>query len=329
MIITDEMFSTKIGDSLKGMFVVGLSGGPDSLCLTLLSSIYAKAKSIDLYAGIVDHKLRPESSTEILPIIDILKDFDIKYRVLVWEHEKDISGNLEKKAREARYKLLYEFTKTIGGNALLTAHHSLDQWETFFMRLSRGSALKGLSSIRPTSCLNDIKLIRPLLDFTREDIKETLHNRFGITEYVNDPMNKQIKYERVFWRESYNELSNKYNMSLQNINKVVERIQRADDCLNSLALKYTNAIFNDDYINREQFTKINIELQIRILDNVIHTVSSTNQIISNTLLERTAKEITDSNFKATNLAGVVLKKDRTKNIRVYKENRYDKENEPL
>ncbi len=143
-------------------FVVGLSGGADSLCLTLLINEYVKIHNYKLVACIVDHKLRKESSTEILPIIEILKNNNIEYKVLVWEHN-NINTKIELLARQARYELLYNFCKTINCNCLCTAHHALDQWETFFMRLSRGSGIRGLSSISQISNYKDIKLLRPLL----------------------------------------------------------------------------------------------------------------------------------------------------------------------
>ena len=320
MIINNIMFEKYIPNYFNS-FVVGLSGGADSLCLTLLMNEYTKNNNYKLVACIVDHKLRKESSTEILPIIEILKNNNIEYKVLIWEHN-EINTKIELQARQARYNLLYDFCKSIGCNCLCTAHHALDQWETFFMRLSRGSGIRGLSSISPISDLKDIKLLRPLLYFTPQDIKDTLKYKFNITEYVRDSMNYDTKFERVKWRQSYELLSSdKYNLSIENVNNSIDRIQRANDCIDSILKENISEIYNNNYLNLKLFKKQHIELQIRILRYIVSTFFPEKQIISYELLERMANIITSSNFNATNFCHLVFKRDKTKKVKVYIEKR--------
>ena len=322
MIITDKDFATNIPIILKNekIWVIGLSGGADSLCLTLLANKYCIENNIELIACFVDHKLRPESSIEIIPIINILNEKNIKYKVLVWHHDEIIEHNIEKKARDARYKLLYDFCKEIGSNVLLTAHHALDQWETFFMRISKGSSLKGLSCIQPISLKHDIILARPLLSFLPDDIKETLAKTFKILDFVKDPSNEDAKYERVRWRKAYSVLSNQYKLDAQNINKTVKRIQSANNCLNELADKFINENFIENHIIINKYKELPDELKIRILNRIITKIQR-KEIISYSLLERVSNNICQKEFIATNIAGLILKKDRTKNIKIYRETR--------
>ncbi len=324
MIITNEVFfkilkSLLPSDSHK--YVIGLSGGADSLCLTLLMNEYAKIFSKEIFACIVDHKLRPESSTEIIPIISILKDRKINYKVLTWEHE-EITGNIENKARIARYNLLYDCCKELDFKYLMTAHHALDQWETFFMRLSKGSSLKGLSAIKPVSNFKDIKLIRPMLNFSPADIKETLSSRFGISNYVKDPSNESLEFERVRWRKSYNILSETYKLDLENIGRSIKRLQSADKCLNELAENFAREIFNGYYIDIKKFKSLHLELQIRILNFIIDQFLNKKKIISYSLLMCVCEQICKTSFVATNLSGLVLRRDKTKNVKIYKEERF-------
>ncbi|MBQ7524268.1 MAG: tRNA lysidine(34) synthetase TilS [Alphaproteobacteria bacterium] len=306
----------------KNVWVVGLSGGADSLCLTLLSNEYAKCRDIKLYACIVDHKLRPESSTEILPTIEILKQHSIQYKVFTWEHLEKITGSIEQRARKARYEFLYQYCQETGANILMTAHHALDQWETFFMRLSRGSALKGLASIQPVSNFKNILLARPLLHFTPDDIKETLNERFGITDYVKDPSNEQEVYERVRWREAYSELSYKYRLDINNINKAIERLQIANDCLDKIANRYLLELFDGEYINIQKYKSLHLELRIRILEKIIHNMSMNEvHIVSYSLLQRLAENICTTSFTAMNISGLIFRRDRSKNVKVFRENR--------
>lgn len=338
MIITSELFAYKLQQIILSdivpHFVVGLSGGADSLCLTMLLNEYVINNSGSLFACIVDHRLRPQSSTEIIPIIGILKQNNIDYCVKIWKHD-DIIGNIEMKARIARYNMLYEYCKEVKANFLCTAHHGLDQWETFFMRLSRGSGLRGLTAINPITDFKDIKLIRPLLDFSPEDLKETLLRRFNISDHVHDEMNDDIKYERVRWRKSYSTLCDNYGLSTTSIGQTINRLKLANDCLDCITKNILTDIFDGSYIKLKIFKQQHLELRIRILDSIVQTLLNRkrilvldnnpyHRIISHELLVRAATELITKGFRAVNFAGLVFKKDSTKNIKVYFENRRSK-----
>jgi len=324
MIITNEIFFELLNPLLPNTFhkcVIGLSGGADSLCLTLLMNEYAKLTKNKIFACIVDHRLRPESSTEIIPIVSILEARKINYKILIWKHE-EITGNIENRARIARYDFLYNYCKEIDSKFLMTAHHALDQWETFFMRLSKGSSLKGLSAIKSISNFRDIKLIRPMLNFSPEDIRETLIERFGVANYVNDPSNESLEFERVCWRKAYKTLSEIYKLNLENVGKSIKRLQLADDCLNRLAESFAKEIFDGYYIDIKKFKDLHSELQILVLSLLIEQLSDRKRIVSYSLLLRVSKQICRKDFVATNLAGLVFRRDRTKNVKIYKEKRF-------
>ncbi|MDR2458512.1 MAG: tRNA lysidine(34) synthetase TilS [Holosporales bacterium] len=311
MIISERSFSDVVPGEIRACktWVIGLSGGADSLCLTLLARSYAAENGTSVVAGIVDHKLRPESSSEILPTIDILKKMGIEYEVLVWDHPFDIGGSIELKARHARYNLLYKLCKSVSGDVLLTAHHAMDQWETFFMRLSRGSSIRGLVGIRNVSEFKDIKLFRPLLKFSPGDIKQTLRDRFGVLSYVNDPSNHDSKFERVRWRRAYKVFADRYHLDMDSIGKSIERLQVADDCLNQMAQAALADVFDGACIAIETFRKLHCELRMRVLDMIIKAVSPKDRrIISYGLLRHTINDMCRKEFVATNLSGLVLRK---------------------
>ncbi|MDR1365181.1 MAG: tRNA lysidine(34) synthetase TilS [Holosporales bacterium] len=311
MLISERLFSDRVPCSVEGekTWVIGLSGGADSLCLTLLAHSYAVDRGIRVVACIVDHKLRPESSTEILPTIGILKDRRIEHEVVEWDHPADIGGSIELKARSARYDLLYRLCKSIGGGALLTAHHAMDQWETFFMRLSRGSSIKGLTGIKDVSDFKDVKLFRPLLDFSSWDVKQTLRDRFGISSYVDDPSNYDSKFERVRWRRAYKIFSERYRLSYDSIGKSIRRLQEADDCLEQIACKAFADVFDGELISIGKFRELHCELRMRVLDMMIRALSpKSRRIISYSLLKRTVNDMCQDGFVATNMSGLVLRK---------------------
>ena len=312
MIITDELFATCIPDEFHN-FVVALSGGADSLCLTLLLNKFCQNNNYKIAACIVDHKLRPESSSELIPIIKILEDNDIEHKIMVWQHS-DITGSIELKARKARYELLLEYCGSRQSNCLCTAHHGLDQWETFFMRLSRGSGLKGLTGIHTITNMQNIKILRPLLKFRPEDIKQTLIEQFGYNNYVRDSMNYDKKYERVRWRQSY-ELLSKY-LDIKHINLSITRLQRANDCINEVTKQYFEMLFDGTCLKLNEFSKLHLELQCRILEMIVRYFNPNKQIISYDLLERMAQKITSN--KTVNFCSLIFKYSK-KNIKIFKE----------
>src|SRR4051812_12623635 len=82
-----------------------VSGGPDSLALTLLAARWAERSGGSLLALHVDHGLRPESADEAARVADWLGARSIPCRVLAWRGDKPATG-VQAAAREARHALL-------------------------------------------------------------------------------------------------------------------------------------------------------------------------------------------------------------------------------
>lgn len=105
-------------------------------------------------------------------------------------------GNIEAQAREARYNAM---SQHLNVNAVLcTAQHLDDQSETFFLALKRGSGPAGLSAMPEISQLNDIKLLRPLLTITRQQIEQYAAD-YQLS-WIEDESNQDDHYDRNFLR---------------------------------------------------------------------------------------------------------------------------------
>ncbi|MDR1594820.1 MAG: tRNA lysidine(34) synthetase TilS [Prevotellaceae bacterium] len=102
--------------------------------------------------------------------------------------EKKISTQLA--ARELRYNWFEELKNTYGFDKIVIAHNSDDNLETFFINLSRGAGLNGLTGI-PKHTDN---LIRPLLNFSRKEIEE--YAVANNVRYREDSSNLSDKYLR-------------------------------------------------------------------------------------------------------------------------------------
>ena len=127
-------------------FIVAVSGGPDSLALAFLSKIYSIKKNLISKFFIVDHKLRPESTKEANTVKKILMKYSIKTQILTWKGIKP-SKNIQSLARNKRYELLFNQCKKFQIKNILLGHHQDDLFENFFIRMLRGSGLKGLISL--------------------------------------------------------------------------------------------------------------------------------------------------------------------------------------
>tara|TARA_Y100000385_G_C13108052_1_gene649649 strand:+ start:4619 stop:5950 length:1332 start_codon:yes stop_codon:yes gene_type:complete len=98
--------------------------------------------------------------------------------------------SIQMAARELRYNFFDELCDSQQFDTILTAHHADDNLETFFINLSRGSGIDGLTGIPK---IND-KIARPLLPFSRNQIYEyaKTHN----IQWCEDSSNASLKYKR-------------------------------------------------------------------------------------------------------------------------------------
>ncbi len=179
----------------SGRLGIAVSGGPDSLALLLLAHA-AMPNNIAVLS--IDHGLRAEAVSEVALVEAICTAVDVPFKSMNVRVE---SGNLQAKARDARYTALAEWAKSEQIGAVATAHHADDQAETLLMRLSRGSGLAGLAGVRRSTFLpgSKIPLIRPLL-WARKTALMACVDRAGVIP-VQDPSNVDPTFDRVRVRQ--------------------------------------------------------------------------------------------------------------------------------
>ncbi len=183
---------------IKDSFVVAVSGGPDSLALAFLTKIYSIKYNLNCKFFIVDHKLRKDSTSEARKVQRILDHFDIVAKILTWKGKKPKS-NIQSLARKKRYDLLFSKCKSLKISNLVLGHHQDDLFENFFLRMMRGSGLKGLISLEKKTTFNRINLIRPLLDFEKKNLEYISNHVFNF--FVKDPSNKNTHFKRIKMRK--------------------------------------------------------------------------------------------------------------------------------
>ena len=137
------------------------------MSLAFFAKIYSIEKKIKSKFYIIDHRLRKESNKEAKIVQKLLKKFLISSEIMVWKGKKPLK-NIQSLARNKRYELLNAKCKELKIKNLLVGHHQDDLIENYFIRLLRGSGLKGLVSLETYAKLDNINLIRPLLNVEKK-----------------------------------------------------------------------------------------------------------------------------------------------------------------
>lgn len=176
--LTTEDAARRAGEG--GRTLVACSGGADStaLVLGLCASLGARARRERLVVGHVVHDLRPVHTTarERDFVRDLCARVGVEFvdrSVRVRGESSADRGNVEERARRARYGALVEMAREVGAGFVATAHHADDQAETVLMRLVRGAGARGLSAMRTRRVLARangaharVMLVRPMLAMT-------------------------------------------------------------------------------------------------------------------------------------------------------------------
>ena len=183
---------------------VAVSGGADSLALTLLLREWTGARGGALVALTVDHRLRAESAAEVAFVARTLAPLGLEHRILRWRGSKP-AANVEAVARRARYDLLSRWCARRGLLHLALGHHLDDQAETLLLRLGRGSGLDGLAAMAPVAELPRLRLLRPLIGVPKARLAATLSAR-GLA-WVEDPSNRDPTQARARLRALMSDLA--------------------------------------------------------------------------------------------------------------------------
>ncbi len=185
---------------------VAVSGGADSMALLRLACgwLEANSRQASLLALTVDHGLRDASAAEAQQVADWCQSLGISHQILYWRGDKP-QGDVQAAARQARYALLTEACRQKGINSLLLGHQFEDQAETFLMRLGRGSGVDGLAAMASVREWNGVRLLRPLLGFSRQRLRATLE-ALG-QPWIEDPSNNDQRFARVRVRNVLDDLA--------------------------------------------------------------------------------------------------------------------------
>ncbi len=303
-------FKKKLNILKKKTFLIAVSGGPDSLALTAFSKALSYEKKCKFFYVLIDHNLRKNSSKEAKSVKKLLKKYQINLHIL--KNKEEINKNIQSKAREIRYNFLTSFCREKKIQVILTAHNLEDQVETFFIRLSRGSGIHGLSSMKQANKINkNIILFRPLLDFKKFQLIKISKLIFG--KFYKDPSNDNAKYLRTRIRKLKIQLES-IGISYDQIFKSIKNLSLSRDTLDF----YFNRIYKDTtskkkdrfLIKLKKFKTLNQEMKMRVLNQSLKEFTKSYYSLRSVKIINLIDRLEASQNKKFTLAGCVVFKDK-------------------
>lgn len=289
--------------------VVGVSGGPDSLCL--MEALRQAGYSI--FVAHYNHHLRPEADGDAtaveqtasrLMIPSVVDGGDVR----AYADEQGMS--IEEAARHLRYKFLFDYAKRHGAQAVAVGHTADDQVETVLMHFLRGTGLTGLKGMSYRTILPafsaEIPIVRPLLDVWREET--VIYCAANGLRPRYDPSNDAVNFTR-------NRLRNLLIPTLETYNpKFREAVWRSVQSLkgdHALLLETLDNAWNECVgteasglvvFDSAQLSMYSVGLQRNLIRRAIETLHP-GQETTYAILERAARFLNDLSATRTDLAG--------------------------
>jgi tRNA(Ile)-lysidine synthase len=287
------MNNSLVQSFLKNNLQLGLIHPTDTLLLTVSGGI----DSVSLFhifveAGIkfsVAHcnfQLRGKESdgdqffVEELAARNNVQSFTIKFNTKEFAVENKLS--IQMAARELRYNWFEKLAAENHFDKIATAHNLNDLVETFFINLTRGSGLKGLTGMKPVNG----KIIRPLLFASRTEIVEYANER-KIT-FREDSSNAETKYLRNAIRHKivpeFEKLNPMFLQSVQHASAILNEAHKhfehqVETQKHSLFRKQNNLVFI--CIDKLKETQLNPVLFYEILSDYGFSFDSVEKILNN------------------------------------------------
>ena len=283
-------------------FVIGVSGGSDSMALAYLSKVYSDDNNKTFECAIIDHGVRKNSYKEATRVKSSLLKHKIKSNIFKIKFEN--FSNFHSEARVKRYDKIIEFCKRKKIKKILLGHHLDDQIENFYIRLSRGSGLTGLSPIKKVSKYKNVYFLRPFLNVKKNELIKIAKKNFSY--FVDDPSNFKDKYLRSRVRKLRNFME-KEGLGDQRLLKTLSNLDKASEALefysNQALKKYITKKGNIFNISKKLFKEPN-EVIFRSISSFL--TQKKNYPPRAKGIDRLITDLSNKNTKKVTLGGYIF-----------------------
>lgn len=266
--------------------VVGVSGGPDSICLLHVLYTLKQELGIEIFVAHINHMIREAADSETQYVQNFCKKLGIKCFVKkenVTYLAKQQKKGTEEIGRQIRYEFFNEILTETDSNKIATAHNSNDRAETVILNILRGSGISGLKGIE---VMREQKYIRPLIDINRTDIEKYckengLNPRYDESNDENIYSRNKVRniiipYIKKEFNPNIIKTINRLSAVATEENEYIQKIVKKEYC--QMATKENENIILD----LKKFNDLELVIKRRIIlytiNEVVHTTSGIEKV---------------------------------------------------
>lgn len=255
---------------------VAFSGGLDSH--VLLHFLKTEFPELAIQAIHINHQLLPQAVSWEKHCKLICHKLNIPLKIIRVKIHKKPGKSLEALAREARYAAFKKNLKP--SDILFTAHHQDDQAETVLLQLFRGAGLRGVSAMPAVLKLDTILVLRPFLNFTRENLLS--YARENKLHWIEDPSNQNNHFDRNYLRNTiFPELKKRWPEITKTLNRFAKHCAEQEKLLSHQAGEIHEG--HEKNIIRQLILKNKLDLPSeKVLNEIVkiyHTPADKNPIV--------------------------------------------------
>lgn len=287
--IEDKIFNNILENNLitnNEKIVLGVSGGPDSMCMldNLRKIKDSKKINFEIIVAHINHMIRKEANSDEEYVRNYCQKYNVKFYVKRIDAVNFSIKNkigIEEAGRKIRYDFFDEVLEGECANKVAIAHNKNDKAETVIMNLLRGCGIAGLKGIE---LIRNDKYIRPIISLEREEIEKycednSLNPRIDKTNFVNDCTRNKIRNIIIPY------IKREFNPNIvENINRLSKIISEEDKFMQKYTEEAYNRLLIEDNENQLilNLKKFNMEEKVikkRIIIYSINKILGTTQNI--------------------------------------------------
>ncbi len=296
--------------------VIGVSGGPDSICLLhLLYSLQEKLK-FEIVVAHINHQIREVADSETEYVKDFCEKIGIECFVKkenILELAKKQKKGTEEVGRQVRYDFFEEVAQKTEANKIATAHNANDRAETVILNILRGSGISGLKGIE---AMRDNKYIRPLILTNREKIEKYCE------ENNLNPRIDESNLESIYSRNKVRNIvipyiKKEFNQNIiQTINRLSDVATDENEYLQKLTKEKYNEISSIEngtiVLNLKKFNQLELVIKRRLIlytiNEAIHTTNCIEKVNIDDIIKLCQNNIGNKYLSPIKLIKIYVKK---------------------
>ena len=262
--------------------VIGVSGGPDSICLLHVLNEIKKQIDFEIYVAHINHMIREEADEETEYVKKFCNQIKVECyvkKIDVQKQAKEEKRGSEETGRKIRYEFFNEILEKTKSNKIAIAHNNNDKIETIIMNILRGTGMPGLRGIE---AIRNGKYIRPLINIERKEIEKyceenNLNPRYDKTNNENFYTRNKIRNIVIPY------IKQEFNPNIEKVlNRLSEVATEEDEYLNKVTKHtYKNLLITSTeeqiILDLKLFNSLELVIKRRI---ILYTI---NELLSSTV----------------------------------------------